>query len=419
MRRWIFGALGVLLVLVACELALLVAARLSPRVDYLLTPPWRRIAVDDPALRVRGSAFAPGHDTRGFRNLAVPSEVDVVAVGDSMTYGYAAAAEDSWPRQLERQAGWSVYNMSFGGYCPWQYALLAREGLALDPAWVVVGLFIGNEFSETYRDVWLGGFAERYRSDDPEVAAAIRNADADETLGERAKRLIGSEQGGDGSRESTSMRTWLSEGSALYGLARELKSVAAGERWDNQRRDTFEAAGQRPHRIAWDADPRFRTVFLRPEALAMRVDSSDPRIGEGVRIVQEILVEMRAEIEAAGARLAVVLIPSKQVVYEELVRRSGEQLPATFWRLIDLESELTREFQEFLDQHDFVVVDTRPALRAKFDQGIAPYPEWDDEHPNAAGYGAIAEEVSRTLGAERGPDWELDSTERSRDAGVG
>ncbi len=399
MRRWLFRALGTLLALVFCEATLLVAARLSPRIDYLLSPPWNRIAIDDPELRVRGSAYAPGHDANGFRNPSVPARVDILAVGDSMTYGYAAAPSDSWPRRLEASLGRSVYNMSFGGYCPWQYQLLVERGLELEPEEVVIALFVGNEFSETYRDVWLRGRAERFRSTGPEVAAAIAAADADEPLAERAARLIAGEVAGEESHDRRSLRTRISESSALYGLARELRALVSGDRWDNQRRDSFEAAAARPHRLAFDELPNQRTVFLRPEALAMRVDFEDPRIREGKRIVERILIEIRDELTARGVGLTLVLIPSKQVAYASVVRQTQAVMGDTFWEAIYREQVLAAELRGFLSNEGFEWVDTTEALRAAFDRGEAPYPEWDDEHPNAVGYRAIADAVALALGS--------------------
>jgi hypothetical protein len=399
MRRGIFRGLGVVLALGLCELALSLIARLSPRVDYLLTPPWQRIAVADPELRVRGSAAAPGHDANGFRNPSVPERADILAVGDSMTYGYAAGPRESWPRQLEVILGKSVYNMSFGGYCPWQYELLIERGQALEPERVVVALFMGNEFSESYRDIWLEGRAPRYRSDDPAVAEAIAAADADESLSARAARLIEGEQAVAEQPRASPLRVWISEHSALYGLARELRSMAAGEHWDNQRRDSFEAAAARPHRLAFDAEPAFRTVFLRPEALAMRVDFEDPRIREGLRIVEQVLLSIRSELDARGVSLTIVTIPSKQVVFADLVRRSQAAMGEAFWEAIFREQVLASELGEFLEQNDFHAVDTTLALRGVFERGESPYPEWDDEHPNAAGYRAIAEAVAAALQA--------------------
>src|ERR1700741_2201003 len=44
-------------------------------------------------LRVHGS----GYDTWGFRNPKVPASAEIVAIGDSHTFGNAAKMDESWP----------------------------------------------------------------------------------------------------------------------------------------------------------------------------------------------------------------------------------------------------------------------------------------------------------------------------------
>ena len=51
----------------------------------------------------RGFAIAPGdagHDAWGFRNARIPERVDVIAIGDSQTYGVSAAEDEIWPAWL-------------------------------------------------------------------------------------------------------------------------------------------------------------------------------------------------------------------------------------------------------------------------------------------------------------------------------
>lgn len=46
--------------------------------------------VEDEELRIRIQPNAPGHDAWGFRNEVVPERVDIVAIGDSQTWGMNA-----------------------------------------------------------------------------------------------------------------------------------------------------------------------------------------------------------------------------------------------------------------------------------------------------------------------------------------
>src|SRR5215831_8889691 len=66
--------------------------------------------VPDPVLGAVPSPSAlVGFDDWGFRNPKVPQTADIVAIGDSHTYGNTARMEDSWPYVLGHLTGKKVY----------------------------------------------------------------------------------------------------------------------------------------------------------------------------------------------------------------------------------------------------------------------------------------------------------------------
>ena len=94
---------------------------------------------------------AAGFDKWGFRNRSVPKQADIVAIGDSHTYGNTARMVDSWPYVLGRLAGKSVYNMGLGGYGPNQYYyLFDTKALALKPKIILCGLYMGDDFENAF-----------------------------------------------------------------------------------------------------------------------------------------------------------------------------------------------------------------------------------------------------------------------------
>src|SRR6266849_978830 len=107
--------------------------------------------VPDPELGNRLAPGTPGHDTNGYRNDSVPAQADIVAVGDSQTWGVNADRQSTWPQQLAKLSGHSVYNMSLGGYGPVQYWVLTQRAQKMSPRLVVVGLYLGNDLYDTYR----------------------------------------------------------------------------------------------------------------------------------------------------------------------------------------------------------------------------------------------------------------------------
>src|SRR5689334_4893320 len=75
------------LALVIMEIVLRVATAVSPSLDDLISVPSSPVVADD-ELGWRGSPRYRSHDAAGFRNRTVLSRADVVALGDSQTYGY-------------------------------------------------------------------------------------------------------------------------------------------------------------------------------------------------------------------------------------------------------------------------------------------------------------------------------------------
>src|SRR5436309_10317459 len=107
--------------------------------------------VDD---KILGKALPPkasGYDEWGFRNRRVPPTVDIVAIGDSHTFGNTAKMDESWPYVLGRLTGRNVYNMGMGGYGPNQYFHLSNsKALSLKPNVIVWGLYMGDDFQNAY-----------------------------------------------------------------------------------------------------------------------------------------------------------------------------------------------------------------------------------------------------------------------------
>ena len=153
-RGLVLWLLLVVIMLVACELMLQLAAAVSPRIAYLLTPVYRRERVHDERLGFRLSPYYPGHDRLGYRNPDVPDSVDILTIGDSFTYGYAALAEASYPRQLEKLTGRSVYNGGVPNYGPCEYKLVLDDLLRLRPKVVILGIHTGNDLGDVYISVY-------------------------------------------------------------------------------------------------------------------------------------------------------------------------------------------------------------------------------------------------------------------------
>ncbi len=99
-----------------------------------------------PSRATAGGAF----DAWGFRNRTVPDAAEIVAIGDSHTYGNTATMDQSWPYVLAQLTGKQIYNMGLGGYGPNQYHHLLSKALTLRPKLVIAGLYMGDDFENAF-----------------------------------------------------------------------------------------------------------------------------------------------------------------------------------------------------------------------------------------------------------------------------
>lgn len=93
-------------------------------------------------------------DEHGFRNPSPwPAQAHTVLVGDSMGYGYGVQEKDSWPRLLEQSlAEGPLINLTLPGLGPEQYyRFLKRFGVQLHPQLVLYCIFPGNDVLDANR----------------------------------------------------------------------------------------------------------------------------------------------------------------------------------------------------------------------------------------------------------------------------
>src|SRR5688572_30586092 len=99
-KKRAFLALTVILLDIAILEGILgLLALASPKVNELLASPWttgRVLAtVPDERLGHRPNPDKPGHDRKGFRNPEVPAKADIIALGDSQTYGTGVQRDEA------------------------------------------------------------------------------------------------------------------------------------------------------------------------------------------------------------------------------------------------------------------------------------------------------------------------------------
>jgi hypothetical protein len=330
--------------------------------------------VPDPKLGVRIAPYALGHDAKGWRNDTVPDQVEIVAIGDSQTWGVNVGRSHAWPQTLARISGRTVYNMALGYYGTVEYWALIDEAMEFSPKVIIIGLYFGNDLYGAYRTVYRTDTYAQFRS--REWSEEL----LEDTIAPRVEAL---------SREREKSR-WLPQRSALV---RELQARGI---WPGFKLDKVWAVAY-PHDGAAYEHPEVRTVFTAAYRL-LALDLDDPRISEGLRITEEMLLNIQARADRENVRLLVLLIPTKELVYADAMQAvQGARLDETYSSLVAMEEKARSEIIRYCQEHRIEQVDALPVLREAVVRGEQIYPESTDGHPIERGYFLLASAVQNAL----------------------
>jgi len=292
---------------------------------------------------VESRDFRVVHDTdgHGFRNAwPWPERAEIVAVGDSLTFGYGVTAGESWPSVLARALPAVVVNLGLVGTSAPQYLRVYEVfGTGLQPRLLVVGVFARNDFWDAgLFERWLrsgvGGNYMHWR-DGGQRAATEPDHSADSVL-RRAVAAAGS--------------------SAIVRLARHVWRQQTEER-----RYFFFRDGSR--------------LELLPDDFASTTIGSEAGRPE-YRLVLDALLTLHQRAREGGTAVLVALLPSKEEVYLPLLGVTARD-PAG-------------DLRQALRQHGIDHMDLLPLFRARAAAGQRLFFE-SDGHPNAEGYALIAE----------------------------
>jgi GDSL-like Lipase/Acylhydrolase family len=392
-KRRVLPRVALLLVTTLAALAIAeVCCRLifgSPRIRWSIAAGLKKNRPPpDPILGTRMPPNARGHDARGWRNAAVPDRADLVAIGDSHTWGSNARIDEAWPQVLARQLGRPVYNLALGGYGPIQYEALANEAMGLRPTALVVALYLGNDLWDAYARVYSN---ERYREQ--------RNAAAggDDLTNDTVRPRVRTVERRRRSHERPAGVAWLQRRVALVRLATQA-GVVEDHGYE------VELAGDRAWLAACPEDgfvleSGSTGTCLTTAYRLLALDLGEPRIAEGLRLTRDSLARLDSRCRGAGVRLLVVSFPTKESAYVPVVRASRPKPDPGYERLVAAESRVSNDLASFCRDRGIAFHDLLPALRKGLQDGVQLYPATADGHPLPAGYAvyasSIAEEIRR------------------------
>ena len=360
-------AVSIVLALAVCE----VAARLALQpANYLSVE-----MVPHPVFGAVPSSntLAGGFDEWGFRNPAVPKTADIVAIGDSHTYGNGVAMVDSWPAVLGGLTGRDVYNMGLGGYGPNQYfEIFNTKALSLTPRTIICGLYMGDDFENAF----LITYGLDHWSYLRELPAESVNFDiwVEPPAPSWHKKI----------------RVWLSRHSVTYQLLVHgpLLGPVQGEiQIKNTVRLNPDTAT-----LLEIPDPQILEAFL-PTEILRRLDQDSTSVREGMRITFRLLKEMDELSRQHHIQFVVTVIPTKEMVFAEYLEHKPElPLSSVVDRLLANERIARDKTFSFLTDAGISYVDTLPGLRRAVKQELYARLA-TDMHPNRNGYRVLAEEV--------------------------
>lgn len=246
-------------------------------------------------------------DSNGFRNPAIPDQVDVVAIGDIQTAAMSLAVEETWPAVFAKSTSQSVYNLAVPGYGPPQYQQLVQQALKLKPRQVIIGLNIGTDLVD--------------------AAKGIPSPDSIECSPEN-------------------FRHKLTRLSALGSLTHSAIHKAL------QKPET------RLH-ISHSKNP----VSISNSQILARVAAAnleDPKIQKAFQATVSMLESASLQCREGGAALTVLLIPTAESVCGQSV--SADTLPPALTPLLTSEANVRDSFWEALNAKRVFTIDAFPAI---------------------------------------------------------
>jgi lysophospholipase L1-like esterase len=461
-----FIILGILLGLLSMEglLRLYFAMLIEPHTKALAQSvhvPGLSRTVRDARLGMRLNPLFPGYDARGWRNGSALRHADIVALGDSQTYGENVSTPDAWPQRLGEMLHRSAYQMATPGYGPGQYLLLFDEAAALRPNVIIAAFYLGNDLTDAYQLAYhvgdSAGDAFPYKntshdsrldalvSTDPKTRESIQRAEAIDPNFLRLNYLycdghqpiapdphlqqvheiltapplaplVGKPTTSDSPPWESSVlsrvarnavsRVWrLRESSLLYRVTGN-----AVCRVRQRMAPSLPARDYGPPICVHYHDREMSTVF-NPGYRLIPLDRTDPRVAEGERISWLAYESLAERSRRAGIRFYVAVIPTKETAFRARAEAAYDHEPylRDMW---DAEADVRSRALAFFDQHGVEVIDTTPALQAAIASGVQAYLETNEGHPIKAGYEAIATAIAERLHKDGVGDMAVTSTTR-------
>lgn len=341
-KRFVTNSLLFSLSCIICVLLAELVLRICvDEVNYL-----RPELINHPHLRHVIKPYSSGHDKWGFRNVVFPDQAEVVAIGDSFTYGVSASANESWPAWLARMSDKDVYNMGLGGYSLDDYLwLLQNKAHELDPKQVYISVYLGND------------------------------------LIVRSKSSLRMQR----ERTGISWSEYASRHSVLYQMIKlRFATLLAPIKRRNAISQSF---------VPIELNTQHIHTLITLEKLNYAQNLTFNGNQQRLRVALGLLAQISDECQRALFDCTILFIPSKSAVYQEFSEAALSPKDVVLIKAqVKRERFLFSQFSGVFASRQDAYIDLLPALRLA-SKKQALYPSDDDNHLLGIGYKVIADEV--------------------------
>jgi preprotein translocase subunit Sec61beta len=295
-----------------------------------------------------------------------------------------------------------------------------EKSLQLNPKYIILSFYFGNDFSTTSRHFHMDDANKIFGSKALELEARIREAEINNPVNyeELTNRCKYREQNTEITqiaeqrnlplnsqiRESftssiDAVRHWLSENSRLYWLQKSFRDFMR-DNYINDKVKT-EMAYERHIRTHSEEERRscfqfsdgdWKTVFentLRSRLL----NSHDVRTLTALDVAKKISGVMNSTIKELGGEFLVILFPTKESVFSNRINTENIPEPGVYSEMesiIRSEKFLKDSLVEYFDEEGIAYIDMLPHLQGAERQ---PFFGHADMHPNKSGNLVIAKTV--------------------------
>ena len=299
-------------------------------------------------------------DEWGFRNRGVTlRDADVIAVGDSHTYGYNVDVTHAFPHVLGELTQRKVYAMAAGGYGIFQYLALLHATAQYPARDVILALYPANDLGSACSIIGLPSWqalARRVGIEPPQC------------------------------KDNELSRTSVLQASALIG--------AIDYAWVRYSPPHCSAP-----EIRYPQGPCVSIAAARRHTRLTSLDDPDNQLA--FADARAILAFADAELREHGKRLSVLMIPSRERVVFEWSKTLAAERDPRLAEPVESEIALADAFAADLTERGIPVLDAAPIVVQAFDTAVRRrepfYPSNDDGHPFASGYAAYAQAAAELL----------------------